>query len=238
MIQVYQLSINNFSNNNLYKKHALQTCSNLLNIKIYLKKINGIWRLYEPKTNSHSHDEITIYLREFRSDSTKNTMSNKYVRFLLDKKLWLSRQKENSNICMQYSQFNDEELAKYEKYYFCIKPSKIIEKFNDIVNMSVTKQIFVVFIQTLPIQSLMYIDTNAQKSTLNKVSNSKDNINDEVVKEMEFTSEFNTIGKQIFRFESQGKKYLIDYINFLWGKKIFNDEFLNRKIRQFNLRKN
>ena len=207
-----------------------------MNIKIYFKKFNGNWRLYEPRFKSeNSLNDTTIYLREFRSDPMKNTLSIKYVRFLLNKKLWLSRQKENSNICMQFSQFYDaDELLKYEKYYFCLKPSKITEKFNDLVNMSVSKQIFVVFIHTLPIQSLMHIETISSKVSLTKQLNNRDHLNEEAsLTEMEFSTDFNTIGKQFFRFELLGKHQLINYLNYLWGKQIFNDEFVDKKIRQY-----
>jgi len=223
----------------LYKKHVIQALSNLLNVNIYFKKTTGIWRLYEPKINVENlQSDSTIYLQEFRSDSSKNTSSNRYVRILLNKKLWLSRPQENSKICMKFSQFNDtDELLKYENYYFCLKPSKITEKFNQLVNMSSCQKIFFIFIHNLPIQSLMHIETSSlQKSSLTKQTNNKEHLKEETLPiEMEFSTDYNTIGKQFLRFELKGKQYLVDYLNYLWGKRYFNDEFIHKKTRLYNL---
>jgi hypothetical protein len=216
----------------------MQALSNLLNVNIYFKKITGIWRLYEPKINVENLQcDSTIYLQEFRSDSSKNTASNRYVRILLNKKLWLSRPQENTKICMKFSQFNDtDEFLKYEKYYFCLKPSKITEKFYQLVNMSLYQKIFFIFIHNLPIQSLMHIETSSlQKSSFTKQTH-KEQLNAETLPiEMEFSTDYNTIGKQFLRFELKGKQYLIDYLNYLWGKRYFNDEFIHKKIRLYNL---
>ena len=234
----------------MYKKYALSALSYILKIQIYFKRSSGQWKICEPNSSMNfvnyskekQHllkclNDSTVYLQEFRSDSSKSShfFTNKYVRILLNRKHWFTKSRENTKICMKFSQFNDiDELSKYEKYYFTIKPSKITENFKRITDISITRQIFCIFIQTLPIHSLMNIEFSMQKMSLNAVKN--ENIPDciiltekpsdaeQLLKEMNFSAEFNTIGKQFAKFESLGKEKLIGYLNFLWGKKIFNDE--------------
>lgn len=154
IIQVYQLSINNFCNNSLYRKFALSSISKLLKIKLYYKKSNGQWKFYDSESNSSAANnkfdstsnvnnlmeclnETTIYLQEIRFDpdarsSQTNTFKlsfNKSVRLLLDKKLWLSNYLDNNKICIKFSQFNDlEQLKIYREPYFLIDSIQFVNQ--------------------------------------------------------------------------------------------------------------
>ena len=99
---------------------------------------------YYQKLSNENKDEIQylnqciIYLQEFKLDSaslgcnkySSNTHSKKFVRILLNKKLWVSKCSDNAKICMKFSQFNDEtELKYYQRVYFTISPKKITDVF-------------------------------------------------------------------------------------------------------------
>lgn len=253
---MYQLSINNFSNNALFRKYAIAILAKILNVNIFNKRTNGQWKFYEPSRNNKSTkdeekaklmsylNECTIYLQEFRADSSymnKNLSFDfmpctKNFRILLDKKLWLSKQHENSKICMKFSQFNDsEELKKYELASFCMDSSKIVNLFNLNENEDEFQKIFCIFINIVQMQSIVYAELPTNKSlnskfqTMEKGPDKMEFINEKEIKEMEFSSEFNTIGKQFSKFEKLGKEKLLQYLNFLWGKRIFSDDFIEKK---------
>lgn len=264
LVEVYQLSINNFSNNALYKKFALPSLSQILNLTIYYKKSNGQWKCFYPFINRHSEktlkklacqqfldenkykitsekkkqmdylNEHVIYLQEFRSDTLNKTSlcnpTKKVVRILMSKKLWLSKFTENLKICMNFSQFNDkQEYDKYQKLFFTIdstkisdiftKRSKSYEKTNQ-MNMA-----FCVFIQSVSVNIITNcINTNSlsnDQSELSIRNNQADNF--------ELSQEYNTIGKQLKRFEAVGIQKVHQYINHLWKKVIFTDEFVSYK---------
>ena len=76
-------------------------------------------------------NECTIYLQEFRTEPAIKP-AKKLIRVLLDKKLWLSKCANNSKICMNFSQFNDEaELMAYQRDFFTIDPKRITELFSE-----------------------------------------------------------------------------------------------------------
>lgn len=230
---MYQLSINNFSNNTLFRKYALCTLCQILKIKISYKKSNGQWKIYEPKLAKsnksvdddnrkqfvHYLNNCTIYLQEFRTDSSSHSSCKKTVRFLLDKRLWLKNYQDNSKICLNFSQFNDaNELKTYNKLSYSIGCKQIMKPFGVINGLNSTQTAFCVFIACIPIQVITSIGFNNQTKNSNH--------------EMDLVDDFNTVGKQIIRFESIGIEKLRDYFNFLYGKAIFTDEFIKSKYNQ------
>lgn len=270
LIQVYQLSINNFSNNVLYKKFALISLCQLLNMKIYFKRSNGQWKMYEPFTIRHSEknlkkiasekyldenrfklnpekkilmnflNDAVIYLQEFRTDTTETSQalqnfSKRFVRNLLNKKLWMSKFADNSKICMKFSQFNDEcELNSYQRFFFTIDPYKITNIFvkrkelyslpsDQCIIIDLTTKLFCVFIHIVPVHVILNSDTYSKLSGA-KIPTTCNSDND--FEMFELNQEFNTIGKQLNRFSEQTPEKLYKYLNHLWGKKLFNDEFV------------
>jgi len=149
LIQVYQLSVNNFSSNLLFRRFAISAFSKILKINICYKKCRGHWRLFEPNVKAPTQttttttspdclDQSTIYLQEIKLNSTpfssapspaSNIPTTKNVRLLLSKKLWLSKYYSNSYVCMKFTQFNDAyELTKYEEQNSCLNPSQLFEE--------------------------------------------------------------------------------------------------------------
>lgn len=254
LVQIYQLGINNFANNALYRKYALISISQLLNMKIFYKRANGQWKMYESrpsldntkqsitveKANQLNYlNDCVIYLQEFRTESSNKSVK-KVIRILLDKKLWLSKFANNSKICMNFAQFNDEtELKSYQRHYFTFHPKMITDIFtgrNDqanctkVINLAFTKKIFSVFLHSAPVQLMLNAESNTHSTLVHStiidstISNSED---------IEFTQEFNTIGKQFRRFEVMGPGKLYQFINHIWGciatMGLFNDEFVLHK---------
>ncbi len=75
-------------------------------------------------------NECVIYLQEFRAEDRSSKSCNKVIRVLLNKKLWLSKFANNSKICMNFTQFNDEaELKAYQKHFYTIDPKLITDVF-------------------------------------------------------------------------------------------------------------
>lgn len=241
LIQVYQMSINNFSNNPLYKKYALGSLSKMLKMKIFYKKWNGVWKCYSPNKRQVEKKEIsienqstidlieylngqTVYLQEFKYQGADQTLYlNKNIRFLLDKKLWLLNHHENSNICMKFSQFNDStELKLYQDEYFLLDCKRLIQIFLSHLNdISLFEKVFCVFIYKVPIEIILKkLTTSSEQTCLLYMG---DVIN------FEFNSDFNTIGKQIFKLEQMDhldEGLFIKYMNFLWtGKGTANGKF-------------
>ncbi len=70
---------------------------------------------------------IVIYLQEIRG---YDCFSNKVIRVLLNKKLWLSKYAYNLRICMNFTQFTDEdELKAYQKHFYTIDANLITDIF-------------------------------------------------------------------------------------------------------------
>jgi len=219
MIQVYQLSANNFSNNPLYKRYAVIGLSNILHMKINLKKAGATqFKTFEPVKSFTSSTEIenhkaasylnnfTIYLQEFRFDSASHLACKRTVRFLLEKKLWIKNFPENYKMCMSYSQFNDhEQLKMFNELEFSIKPAKIIHLFSFTKLPSLVQKAFCAFINCVSVQALTSISFNQTK-------------NDEIV----------SVGNKMLKLESLGAEKLKDYFNSLYGEPVFNDEFINK----------
>ena len=212
----------------------------ILHMKIYYKRSNGNWKLYEPlagrsnekskrlslqpfgldesaekKKHSDYLNECIIYLQELRVDNTANKTSGcKIVRILLNKKLWLSKHAYNSKICMNFSQFNDaDELKAYQKPFFSIESNKITDLFIKSIELNWMNKLYCVFVSCVPPHLLL----NTECSCLSGLT------------DLEFTQEFNTIGKQLVRFQPQGKDKIYQYLNHLWGKTLFTDEFVSFK---------
>lgn len=249
LIQVYQMSINNFSNNSLYKKYALGSLSKILKMKIYYKKSNGIWKCYSPNVkhqvekkdisiDNHNLVDLmdylnyqTIYLQEFKYDGAKQSLFlNKNIRFLLDKKMWLFNHHENSKICMKFSQFNDStELKIYQDEYFLLDCKRLIQIFLSHLNdISMFEKVFCVFIYKVPIEIILKgFKKNQEQSSLFYTS---EKVN------FDFTPDLNTIGKQIYKLEQLDhldEGLFIRYMNFLWSGKStlcgkFTKEIVNR----------
>ena len=71
------------------------------------------------------------------------------------------------------------------------------------------------------------IDDRRQSLTL--IESSSSSSNDDQFKEIQFTNEYNTIGKQIVKFESFNKENnLFEFLNHLWGKQIFTNDYINK----------
>ena len=121
-------------------------------------------------------------------------------------------------------------------------------------NEDMVRKTFCVFIDTISMQLLLSVGTSgpaasaaaaaASATVVEKkqvfVDHNENSINsssnceqlfyyDEPLKLFEFTAEFNTIGKQVARFGAHGHKLLMDYLNYLWGKCLFTDEFVKRR---------
>lgn len=224
----------------------------MLNINICYRKSSGNWKLYEPDFSSIDKTKLTqdklnlldylhestIYLQEFRFSSTKinidninyNINSNKNVRLLLNKKLWLSKYYDNYKVCMKFTQFNDaDELKIYQEPTSCLSLGQLVKFFNQ--NNERTKNedyvsiMFCVFLVTLPIQTLIdceHVNSNNNNPiNVNKNSNLTENqMND--LREMEFSADFNTIGKQFLKFEQKGHDKLINYLNYLLNNNKFD----------------
>ncbi len=255
-LQLYQLSINNFSENVLFRRFAVLSFSKMLNINVCYRKSNGDWKLYEPdylsidktklaqdKLNLLNYlHESTIYLQEFSFNSIKininninnNSNSNKNVRLLLNKKLWLSKYYDNYKVCMKFTQFNDaDELKLYQEPKSCLSLGQLIKFYcqnNDRINEddNVSK-IFCVFLVTLPIQTLIHCErvnynnnnnSNNNLNNANKISSQTDKNQIDDLKEMEFSSNFNTIGKQFLKFEQSDHDKLTRYLNYLLNNKL------------------
>lgn len=249
LIQVYQMSINNFSNNSLYKKYALGSLSKMLKMKIYYKKSNGIWKCYSPNKRQMEKKEIsmdnhnlidlieylnsqTIYLQEFKYDGNEQCLYlNKNIRFLLDKKLWLLNHSENSKICMKFSQFNDStELKIYQDEYFLLDSRRLVQIFLSHLNdMSMFEKVFCVFVYKVPIEIILKgFKTNSEQSSLFYASDKTN---------FDFTPDLNTIGKQIFKLEQLNhldEGLFIRYMNFLWnGKANLNGKFTKEIVNKY-----
>ncbi|CAF0762307.1 unnamed protein product [Brachionus calyciflorus] len=256
LLQVYQMSINNFSNNSLYKKYALGSLCKILKMRIYYKKSNGQWKCYSPnKRQINEKREIsienqniidlmeylntqTIYLQEFKHElSNQSLYVNKNIRFLLDKKLWLTNHHENSKICMKFSQFNDPtELKLYQDEYFLIDSKRIIQIFMSQLNdISLYEKVFCVFIYKVPVEIILkgYYPSNTDQTSF---FYNKDKFS------FEFSPEFNTIGKQILKlelFNNLDEGLFIKYMNYLWSdsnpgsKGKFNKEIVNKYFQRF-----
>jgi hypothetical protein len=256
----------------------------MLHVKIYFKKANDQWKYLDPtdvnkstqpKANENvsrlneEHEkcskylnEITFYLQEFRSVNRSTLSSNlihtnKNVRILLEKKMWLSKFKDNARICMKFSQFNDiNELKSYQQPHFCMDSRKIIDFFysNEGLNLNLFKKIFCVFVDIVPVHLIMNCEIAinkkfSQQTTTHQYSNGinarkseneleirtteDEFLYEKYLKEMEFSPEYNTIGKQFAKFESYGKDKTIQYLNHLWGKNIFNDKLIGEKYASF-----
>ena len=222
-------------------------------MKIYFKKANGQWKLYEPvsarlgqrplapfhkftdlyeveanlserKKHLEVLNESIIYLQEFRTETQSKSAKlsgKKSVRILLNKRLWLSKHMENSQICMSFSQFNDaDELRKYQQAYYSLPFRKITSLLEPIVHFDPIYKAFCVFISKAPVHLLLHCE--------NKIDDFKPVKTDSQTMELNFSTEFNTIGKQIKKFQSNKEK-LYDFFNYLWGKALFNEEFVNSK---------
>lgn len=94
-------------------------------------------KLSENRAEVDYLNQCIIYLQEFKSDSMSQLSSSspsftrKFVRILLNKKLWVSKHADNAKICMKFSQFNDEtELMSYQRVYFTIDPKRITDVFS------------------------------------------------------------------------------------------------------------
>ncbi len=217
------MSINNFSNNLLYRKFAISNLCQILQMKINFKKTNGQWKTYEPKqTQSTSTDpnikqylnylnSCVIYLHEFRHDSSSHLTFKKTIRYLLNKKQWCKNYSDNVKICLNFAQFNDpDELKAYQKLAYSISSNQLMKSLGPIENLNETNKLFHAFISHLPIDILVSASFNQNK-----------NINHE----MELNDECNSVGKQIIRFESMGgSQKLKEYFSYLlYGRKITND---------------
>lgn len=267
LIQVYQLSINNFCNNTLYKKYALISLCQLLNIKIYFKRTNGQWKMYEPFTNKYNEknlrkivneeyfqklsenreevdylNQCIIYLQEFKSDSLSqlstsgHAYSRKFIRILLNKKLWVSKHTDNAKICMKFSQFNDErEMKDYQRAYFTIDPKTIIDVFSTKKGqlysqlsepfIDLNKKLFCVLIHFIPVWVLLnadYVPRSQSKQLFYEIKSNH-------MEEFEANEEYSTLGKQFARFIEIGPDKTYQFLNYLWGKNVFNQEFVLHK---------
>ncbi|RNA28802.1 hypothetical protein BpHYR1_024917 [Brachionus plicatilis] len=255
LIQVYQMSINNFSNNPLYKKYALGSLSKMLKMRIYYKKSNGTWKCYSPNRRQVEKKKIaidnqnivdlmeylngqTIYLQEFKYDRAGQSLFvNKNIRFLLDKKLWLLNHHENSKICMKFSQFNDTtELNLYQDEYFLLDCKRLVQIFLSHLNdITLFEKVFCVFIYKVPIEIIV---------KEHKLSSEQSSLfYDKEKTSFDFSPEFNTIGKQILKLEQLNhldESLFIKYMNFLWREKgaqsgKFTKEIINIKRTQSGL---
>jgi len=218
LVQVYQLSINNFSNNILYKKYAISCLSNMLHMKINYKKLMAPHgKMFEPSSAKSTPNGSTlievkkaecylngcvIYLQEFRFDGASHLACKRTVRFLIERKIWCKNFSENYKMCMNFAQFNDpNELKSFNEIKYGLKPTQIIKPLLAVSQLSPALKAFCAFINCVPVQVLTSSYFIQNKS-----------------------GELNSIGKEMIRYESLGADKLKDYFNSLYGKIVFNDE--------------
>lgn len=238
----------NDENNKDMEEEVQRSRSNLIDSTIYMQEFKS-----ESNSSNKKQYEFPVSYQQL-SSSNNSCAHNKSVRILLNKKLWLSNYADNSKICMKFSQFNDlDELRSFEENFFCMESAKIINLLNIKDNMNYYYKIFSVFLNSLPVRSLMYPDlsvtssTSARSSTgkiprrpetMNFIGKEQDlasdmNTHEDLIKLMEFTQEHNTIGKQFLKFEKLEKEQKIDnlvfkFLNYIWGKNMFDNDFIEK----------
>lgn len=159
VIQVYQLSINNFGANQLFQRHAIYALSRLLGMNIYCLKLTGQWRYAENKTieqTDHAKllNSLTIYLRELQFE---NQIGKNY-RMLLPKKLWLSNRFDNMNISLRFSQFSDPDIFQhYQQKFFNISVNEMLRNIfgNRTDLLSPAQRAFCVLIYKISLEQLI-----------------------------------------------------------------------------------
>ena len=97
--------------------------------------------------------------------------------------------------------------------------SQLSEPFIDL-----NKKLFCVFIHTVPVWVIL--DSHYVPGTQSKqVFHDKNN----AIEELESNEVYNTVGKQFKRFIEKGTDKTYQYLNYLWGKNVFNQEFVLNK---------
>lgn len=221
LVQVYQSSVNNVTENELMAKFGLKDLSSLLGMKIYIRTADNKWDFLLPKkiksTSNPCIDYIknnyTIYILEYMNQSEKS------YRLLLPRQQWFSNHKfpnnikYNEKICSFYfTQFNHEdELKAYERPYLTIDLRLIIDLFNR-VDKNLINQIFCVFIDSISLKLL--------------INCNKYNHNGNTSLSYSFTEDTVAIGRKFFKASLSNKDNLYDFLDFLFGKRVFNDEFV------------
>ena len=197
--------------------------------------------------------------------------NGKIIRILLNKRLWLKNYHENSKICMRFSQFSDpDELNKYNQCKCLVDSLRLLHVFKSACHASLRanpnyllsssiiddfKKIFFAFILCSPIDLLVngeqfYATQQQQLLASSKAKQgssveSENNLN-ELLNEINLNTKYDTIGKQFQRFEamgksSLGKEKLMLFLNHLFGKKQFNDDYINSMykylLKEFNILK-
>ncbi len=92
------------------------------------------------------------------------------------------------------------------------------------VDLTFTRKIFCVFLHYCPVALILSAENNPANLP---------NVHSTVIErtimhsdDFEYTQEFNTIGKQFYRFEALGIVKLYQYLNNLCGRPLFNNEFV------------
>ncbi len=202
-------------------------------MKICYKRANNTWKTFDPTfdaalaqqnvqnalPNNKYLTTMTVYLQEVKTDPV-----NRIVRVLLDKRVWLTNYQDNLRICMQFSQFNDiDELKTYQQQYFLLDFKAILQNFlKNFKHLNIYEKIFCVFICKVPVK---FITSPADSAHVIRYF-------DENFDPIRYN--LNTIGKQYQFLQSRydNKDKIISYLNHLWGKSIFNDEFVTNQFNQ------
>ena len=92
--------------------------------------------------------------------------------------------------------------------------------------MPFTKKIFCVFLHSAPVHLILSAE-NSPGSLICAHSTIIDRTILNNCEDFEFTQEFNTIGKQFAKFEAMGGPVkLYQFLNYMWGKALFNNEYV------------
>jgi hypothetical protein len=221
LIQVYQSSVNNITENELMAKFGLKDLSSLLNMKIYVRTVDNKWNVLSPKKIKSSVNPCIDYIKSSYSIFILEYMSKseKSYRLLLPRQQWFSNHKfpnnikYNEKICSFYfTQFNhDDELKAYERPYLTMNLRLLMDLFNS-VDKNLINQVFCVFINSISLKLLI----NCNKYNLNGNSSLSYSFSEDTV----------AIGRKFFKASLSNKDDLYDFLNFLFGKRVFCDEFV------------
>lgn len=238
MVQVYQLTFNNYSKNLLFRKFALPTLANLLGVKLCVKKSTGQWRFYEPgghRNRQNTGDLFTIYLQELKSDT-----GCKFFRILVEKRLWLSNHEENWFInTTRFSQFNDHtQIRAYKDQSVVVEFKSLLTRtiLVHLDSMSIYERVFCGFMCDLPplhvlskvsdlVSKANELFHEPSKTTTRKLTSSTEN--------RLVDKEINSFGELCYQIEStqRDSTKLTYFFNMICGKNVIKETHVNREIQ-------
>ena len=219
---------------------------------------NGLKRQHSSMANAAdlNKENTTATTFHARASLTAVPANGKILKILMSKRLWLKNFYENSRILCKFTQFNDpEELHSYNEHRILLNPLKLISVFRGVMlkHESVFKairqdvvsliNIFSAFVLNAPVDLLMNCEkdqfpADLQADKVLKKSKTENQAYSEVLQEVYFNSKYNTIGKQFVKFfdakhlqRYSPQDMLMMFLNHIWGKQVFNHEFVQSSIK-------